>query len=75
MSERVPPGRSIEADPLAREPCMKKETVEGAAHKPRSVEITIEDTVCRVCQRVLEDGVEGQCSCQLIDEGEDDAVE
>jgi hypothetical protein len=54
---------------------MKKETVEGAVHKPRSVEITIEDTVCRVCQRVLEDGVEGQCSCQLIDEGEDDAVE
>jgi hypothetical protein len=54
---------------------MKKDTVEATVHKPRSVEITIEDTVCRVCQRVLEDGVEGQCSCQLVDEGDDDAVE
>jgi hypothetical protein len=74
MSERVAPRRSIEQTPR-QGAGMKKDLVEGTVHKPRSVEITIEDTVCRVCQRILEDGVEGQCSCQLVEEGEDDAVE
>jgi hypothetical protein len=49
---------------------MKRDTVEIAGHKPRTVEITIEDTVCGVCQQVLDDGVEGACSCKLVDEGE-----
>lgn len=54
---------------------MKTNNVEAPGQRIKTVEITIEDAVCGVCQGILEDGGEGTCSCQLVDDGEEEELQ